>query len=172
MRRAALRIAGLALLAGALQPGPSAAADRRPSLCLRQEKAVFSCAIGSRIVSLCASIDIGPGSGTLVYRFGRKGALELVHPEPPRPPDSAFSAAVIGDAGSSGDIVRFSRGDVTYTLYSVMVKGQDERNGVLVTQAGRRLADLKCRDFPLGNDAWQLMYRARLPRAESALDPP
>ncbi len=127
---------------------------------------MFSCAVGSRIVSLCASADIGPGSGTLVYRFGRKGALELVHPDPPRPPGAAFSAAVVGDAGSAGDIVRFSRGDVTYTLYSVMVRGQDERNGVLVTQAGQRRAALKCRDFPLGKDAWGLMYRAKLPRAE------
>ncbi|WP_332685475.1 hypothetical protein [Bosea sp. (in: a-proteobacteria)] len=161
-----------ALLAPAVLASMAAAADRRPSLCLREEEAVFSCAVGARIVSLCASADIGPGSGTLIYRFGREGALELTYPDPPRPPDAAFSAAVIGDAGSAGDIVRFSRGDATYALYSIIVKGQGERNGVLVTQAGRQAADLKCRDFPLGRDAWGLMYRAKLPRAVPAdLDP-
>lgn len=168
MRRALLPCAVFVLLAGGFQASAVAAEDRRPTLCLPAEAAVFSCAVGSRIVSLCASADIGPGQGALVYRFGRKGALELVHPDPSRPPGSAFSTAVVGDAGSAGDIVRFSRGDATYTLYSVMVKGQGERNGVLVTQVGRRRAELKCKDFPLGNDAWRLVYRAKLPRAEPA----
>lgn len=168
MRRALRRCLVTALCGVALVVGRAAAEDRRPTLCLPAEKAVFSCAVGSRIVSLCAAADIGPGQGTLVYRFGRKGALELVHPDPPRTPGSAFSTAVVGDAGSAGDIVRFSRGDATYTLYSIMVKGQGERNGVMVSQAGKRRVDLKCKDFPLGNDAWSLVYRAKLPRAEPA----
>ncbi|MGW9332398.1 hypothetical protein [Bosea sp. NPDC055594] len=167
MRQAIRRCLLPALFVDALVVGRVAAEDRRPTLCLREEKAVFSCAIGSRIVSLCASADIGPGQGTLVYRFGRKGALELVYPDPPRPPGSAFSTAVVGDAGSAGDIVRFSRGDATYTLYSLTVKGQGDRDGLVVTQGGRR-SHLRCRDFALGDQAWAPVYRAKLPRAEPA----
>jgi hypothetical protein len=145
-----------------------ALADTRPSLCQAGDTAVFSCAIGSKTASLCASGDIGPGQGSLTYRFGRKGAIELTHPETPAPPDQSFSTAVIGDAGFAGDIVRFSRGDTRYTLYSIIVKGQGERDGIRVTRDGRQLADLKCKDFALGADAWKLLYRAKLPKAEPA----
>lgn len=157
----------LAALAAALACG-TALADTRPSLCKTSETAVFSCAIGGKIASLCASGDIGPGQGSLTYRFGRKGAIELTHPDKPVPPDQAFSTAVVGDAGFAGDIVRFGRGDTRYTLYSIIVKGQDERDGVLVTRSGRQLADLKCMGFALGADAWKLLYRAKLPKAEPA----
>jgi hypothetical protein len=145
-----------------------ALADTRPSLCQPGEAAVFSCAIGGKVASLCASADIGPGQGILSYRFGRKGAIELTYPDKPMPPDQAFSAAVVGDAGFAGDIVRFSRGGIRYTLYSIIVKGQGDRDGIRVTRGGRRLADLKCRDFALGSDAWKLLYRAKLPKAEPA----
>lgn len=157
----------LATLATALACN-AAWADTRPSLCQAGETAVFSCAIGGKVASLCASPDIGPGQGTLTYRFGRKGAIELAHPDKPVPPGQAFSTAVIGDAGFAGDIVRFSRGETRYTLYSIIVKGQGERDGILVARGGRQLADLKCRDFALGSDAWKLLYRAKLPKAEPA----
>ncbi|MGX1790629.1 hypothetical protein ACWIGM_28045 [Bosea sp. NPDC055332] len=157
----------LAAIAAALACGP-AVADTRPSLCQPGETAIFSCAIGGKIASLCASGDIGPGQGRLTYRFGRKGALELTHPEAPVPPDQAFSTAVVGDAGFAGDIVRFSRGATRYTLYSIIVKGQGERDGILVARDGRQLADLKCKGFALGADAWRLLYRAKLPKAEPA----
>ncbi|WP_186417012.1 hypothetical protein [Bosea sp. CS1GBMeth4] len=142
--------------------------DTRPSLCLAGEAAVFSCATGGKIASLCASAEIGPGRGSLTYRFGRKGAVELTHPAAPLPPDQAFSAAVVGDAGSAGDILRFSRGEIGYTLYSIIVKGRGEREGVLVTRNGTRLADLPCKGTALGSDGWQRVYRARLPKAEPA----
>ncbi|HEV7327630.1 MAG TPA: hypothetical protein VGN91_21400 [Bosea sp. (in: a-proteobacteria)] len=143
-------------------------ADTRPSLCQAGETAIFSCAIGGKTASLCASPDIGSGQGSLSYRFGRKGAIELTHPETPAPPDQSFSTAVVGDAGFAGDIVRFSRGETRYTLYSIIVKGRGERDGILVSRGGRQIADLKCRDFALGSDAWKLLYRAKLPKAEPA----
>lgn len=146
----------------------AAHADARPALCQPSETAIFSCAIGGKVASLCASPDIGPGQGSLSYRFGRKGAIELTHPEKTVPPDQAFSTAVVGDAGFAGDIVRFSRGDTRYTLYSITVKRQGDRDGILVTRHGRQLADLKCKGFALGSDAWKLLYRAKLPRAEPA----
>ncbi|HEV2512342.1 hypothetical protein [Bosea sp. (in: a-proteobacteria)] len=157
----------LAALAAALACG-TALADTRPSLCRAGETAIFSCAIGGKTASLCASADLGPSQGSLTYRFGRKGAIELTHPEAPALPDQAFSTAVVGDAGFAGDIVRFNRGETRYTLYSIIVKGQGERDGIRVSRAGRQLADLRCKDFALGADAWKLLYRAKLPKAEPA----
>jgi hypothetical protein len=167
-----MNLRSLAALAAILSCS-TASADTRPSLCQPSETAIFSCAVGGKIASLCASGDIGPGQGSLTYRFGRKAAVELTHPETPTPPDQAFSTAVVGDAGFAGDIVRFSRGETSYTLYSIIVKGQGERDGILVARGGRRLADLKCKGFALGAEAWRLLYRARLPKAEPAsLDQP
>lgn len=140
----------------------------RPSLCQPNETAVFSCAIGGKIASLCASPDISPSQGSLSYRFGRKDAIELTHPDRPLPPDQAFSTAVVGDAGFAGDIVRFSRGETRYTLYSIIVRGQGERDGIRIARGGHRIADLRCKDFALGADAWKLLYRAKLPKAEPA----
>lgn len=157
----------LAVLVAALACN-AAWADTRPSLCQAGEVAIFSCAIGGKIASLCASPDIGPGQGSLAYRFGRKDAIELTHPDKPVPPDQAFSTAVVGDAGFAGDIVRFSRGETRYTLYSIIVRGQGERDGIRVTRDGRQRADLKCKSFALGADAWKLLYRAKLPKAEPA----
>ena len=158
----------LAILMTALACG-TALADTRPSLCRAGETAIFSCAIGGKIASLCASPDLGPSQGSLTYRFGRQGAIELTHPDKPVPPEEAFTTAVVGDAGFAGDIVRFNRGETRYTLYSIIVKGQGERDGILVTRGGRQIADLKCKDFALGNNAWKLLYRARLPKAEPTL---
>lgn len=146
----------------------AAQADMRPSLCQPNETAVFSCAIGGKIASLCASADIGPGQGSLTYRFGRQGAIELTHPDKPMRPDQAFSTAVVGDAGFTGDIVRFSRGETRYTLYSIIVRGQGERDGIRIARGGRRIADLTCKDSALGADAWKLLYRAKLLKAEPA----
>lgn len=146
----------------------TALADTRPSLCQSGEVAIFSCAIGGKIASLCASSDLGPSQGSLTYRFGRKGAIELTHPDRPVPPDQAFTTAVVGDAGFAGDIVRFSRNETRYTLYSIIIRGQGERDGIRVTRDGRQLADLKCKDFALGAGAWRLLYRAKLPKAEPA----
>lgn len=157
----------LVTVAAAL-PGSATRADTRPSLCLPNEVAVFSCAIGSKTASLCASADIGPDQGTLTYRFGRQGGIELTHPDKLMPPGQAFSTAVVGDGGFAGDIVRFGRGETRYTLYSIITRGQGERDGILVSRGGRQIADLRCKDFALGSDAWKLLYRAKLPKAEPA----
>ncbi len=85
------------------------AADRRPSLCKRDEVAIFSCNLGSKVVSLCASRDIAEAAGTMSYRFGRKGAIELEYPAPPMHPRMAFTAGI--DSAERGDFVRFSKGE-------------------------------------------------------------
>lgn len=52
------------------------------SHCTAQEQIIFSCAIAhsSEIASLCASQNMAEKRGSLVYRFGRRGQIELVFP--------------------------------------------------------------------------------------------
>lgn len=103
-------VASAALMTMALAQYANAV-DRRPSLCKRDEVAIFSCNLGSKVVSLCASPDLAEAAGTMSYRFGKKGAIELEYPAAPMHPRTAFTAGI--DSAERGDFVRFSKGEFT-----------------------------------------------------------
>lgn len=160
LRRAVTMGAGIAMAGTA-----SAAPDTRPSLCAPDEVAIFSCRLGTgRIVSLCASPDLGESTGTLRYLYGREGRPELVHPEPGTKPAEAFTRGIVG--AGYGDFIRFRRGDTSYTLESLLPKVSPEVNRLRVTRAGKTLLSSECRDDPLGDGGFGLLYRAKLPRVE------
>ncbi len=142
----------------------------RESLCRTDEEAIFSCAVRKRIASLCASRDLGPGKGTMTYRFGKAGAIELAYPEPGVAPSKAFTAAVV----ERGDYVRFVRNGTSYKLYSLVPQGQSPFGGIMISENGRRVADLRCDGGAdgLGIDNWSVMYKAKLPEdSDRSLDP-
>lgn len=154
----------------AMLPGlPAAAsgrpADTRPSLCAAEEVAIFSCALKTgRIVSLCASPDLSETAGSLRYLYGRKGAVELVHPAPGTAPRDAFTRGIMG--GQGGDFIRFKRGGISYTLTSIILRDRGEFAGLKVEQAGKTLLESDCRDYALGAGAFGLLYRAKLPDSQ------
>lgn len=150
------------LAAGLALASQANAADDRPSLCMPAETAIFSCALGGKIVSLCATPDLDATQGTMTYRFGRRGAVELTHPDQPRHPATAFTAG--GDPVLLGDYVRFSKGGFTYTIYALVgTQARRETDGLLITRGATILRDIRCKDFAMGDGAWRLMYRAKLP---------
>lgn len=161
-RRRAAAIGPIIAIAGAA----SAAPDTRPSLCAPDEVAIFSCALETgRIVSLCASPDLAENAGHLRYLYGRKGSPpELVHPEPGTKPGDAFAAGIVG--AGYGDFITFRRGDTRYWLESLLPKVSPEVNRLRVTRAGKTLLQSACRDWPLAEGGFGLLYRAKLPRAD------
>jgi hypothetical protein len=169
------RWAALAAVAacGAGAAAADTAAPSGPSLCGAGEAAVFSCPVGKgKFASLCASTDLGEQRGTLVYRFGRPGALELVFPETPSHPRELFRRGTLASAGGGGDFVRFSRGPYTYTLYAD-VGPAGESAGVAVSKDGQAAAHLPCRGPALDPDQnWARVYKARLPRDDTPFTPP
>ena len=56
---------------------------RANSLCLTDERIIFSCAVKrtAKIISLCASKDLDKERGYLQYRFGLPGRVELEFPK-------------------------------------------------------------------------------------------
>ena len=157
--------AGPALASLALAGAASAAPDTRPSLCAPAEVAIFSCALATgRVVSLCASPDLGETTGHLRYLYGRKGRLELVHPEPGTRPQQAFSGGIVG--AGYGDFIRFRRSETSYTLESLIPKTSPEVNRLRVTRGARTLLSSECREWPLGDEGFGLLYRAKLPRTD------
>lgn len=171
----ARRTALAAAAAGCAAWGPQAAASGAPlpSLCTVVETAVFSCQVsGDKTVSLCASVDLSEHVGTLTYRFGRPGRLELVFPKAPMHPKEVFRRGTIGSAGGSGDFLSFSRGPYTYTLWAD-IGPAGEHAGVAVFKDGQALVSLPCRTPALNPDEhWARAYKARLPREDKPFTPP
>jgi hypothetical protein len=153
-------VLNLSLLA--LAAAPALAHDTRPNLCTGDEVVVFACSIGPKLVSLCATPDLGETTGRLTYRFGRKGAVELVHPEAEGPAKTHFTYGAIGAGG--GDFVRFTRGDTTYTVEHADGPRLEHFAGVVVHRGTKRVAVLKCREkWPLGDRGYIPIYPAKLP---------
>ncbi len=124
---------------------------------------MFSCSIGRKVASLCASSDIGPSSGRIRYAFGAMGKPELVYPAMGTDPRKAFSYGLL----AKGDYVRFQNGGVSYVVFSYMQPGIGDVDGVVVTRPGRPPVTLACRDGGLGQTGWQPVYKAKLPQDET-----
>ncbi|MEO7055446.1 MAG: hypothetical protein ABI281_05750, partial [Caldimonas sp.] len=93
--------------------GPGAAVG----LCSADEQAIFSCVVAGsgKTVSLCASKALEKGRGTLAYRFGRPGRIELTFPD----------AAAAGDSLVQFRHAHYMRSRVDRTELSFTRAGHD-----------------------------------------------
>jgi hypothetical protein len=112
---------------------------------------IFSCATGNKIVSVCASGDLGPHTGSLTYRFGPPGRAEISYP----PPGVARDVVKAGHwvfAGGGGAWLAFHRPPYRYIVYSAIGRGWNEKIGLAVEKNGRVVTNLRCRDAPASNE--------------------
>ena len=120
------------------------------TLCTVAESVVFSCRAGAKIASVCASKGAGRAVGSLQYRFGLLGQpQEIAVPEPAAAPAKAATGENVPFAGGGGSWLRFRKGDHAYVAYSGIgkwgPKGETrEKQGVVVEQAGKAIAHVKC----------------------------
>lgn len=86
------------------------------SHCSKEEKTVFPCTVGKKIVSICASQNLSPTAGYMQYRFGRKGMPELSIPRPDQHPLKHVEVdAYQAGSGQTGSIT-FKNGQYSYTV--------------------------------------------------------
>lgn len=146
-------------------PAPKVRADavtlQRPtvagSFCSTAEVAVFHCPTrGGKQVSVCASRTATAQTGTLQYRFGKRGgAPEIRLPAKATPPARSASADTLMFSGGGGAWLRFRSGEHTYTVFTAMGRWgaggvHAEKEGVVVERAGRQVAFLPCEDIAEG----------------------
>lgn len=114
------------------------------SLCVTGENALFTCPIGKKRVSVCASKDLDESKGVMQYRFGTSDKLELVYPEVPAHPSKHFRYQRTYSRVESADIqeLEFQRGNVSYAVFTESIKGKNAA-GINVTVGGK-LTTLKC----------------------------
>jgi len=134
------------------------------SHCSAQEQIVFSCSLGKKMVSVCASNDFSANSGYLQYRFGLKGAPELVFPDltEAAPAASYVQARTLMFAGGGGGYLRFINGQHHYIVYTAIGKRWGAKDGVAVEKNGQRIASLECRDVPVSKLSEEFFSRTGL----------
>lgn len=143
-----MKIAGLV---GLLLSAAGQAQAATPTQCTANERVIFSCATGNKIVSVCASSDLGPHTGSLTYRFGSPGRPEISYP-PPGGVRDAIKAGHWVFAGGGGAWLAFHRPPYRYIVYSAIGRGWNEKEGLAVEKDGRVLTNLRCRGEPTANE--------------------
>lgn len=148
--------------------GHSAAAATQ---CTGTETTVFTCAVGAKVVSVCASRDLTARTGTLVYRFGPPGK-----PEIDWPPADAWRRSVGSGtwafSGGGGAWLAFRREAYRYVVYTAIGQGWGSRAGVAVEKDGKLLADIACRDKPSSELGPSFFTRAGIPDDPSPFELP
>jgi hypothetical protein len=137
------------ILAGLAAPlwGAPTAASAAPTLCQAGERPVFACPVGKKRLSVCASKDLAPGRGYLVYRFGKPGRIELEYPPDHRSAPDAFSCEFslseehVREASSLE--LSFTVGEARYTVFRVLFDATVEQEGVRVSSP-KRTIELPC----------------------------
>lgn len=133
-------------------PATQAAVSAPPTaetLCSAQETVVFACNTGKKLVSICASADFNEAAGTLQYRFGPKGSPEMVWPENPTS-RQGITAGTLEFAVGGAAFIRFAKGATRHVVYAGEGRGW-AKEGVVVEQNGKRVADLPCKGQSAGD---------------------
>ena len=135
------------------------------SHCQADEQIIFSCSFEKKMVSVCASNDFSANSGYLQYRFGLKGAPELVFPDLTKAAPAALyvQARTLMFTGGGGGYLRFINGLHHYIVYSAIGKGWGAKDGVAVEKNGQLVANLECRDVPVSKLSEEFFSHANLP---------
>ncbi|SEF80314.1 hypothetical protein [Nitrosomonas ureae] len=159
MRTASIYISGLIGLL--FFPAPVGAAE---SHCQMQEQVIFSCSVGKKTVSVCASKDFSAHSGYLQYRFGPLGMPELTFPalNASDPVTQFIQARTWMFAGGGGGYLRFINGQYHYIVYTAIGKGWGAKDGVAVERNHQVIANLECQNVPISKISDDFFTRAGL----------
>jgi hypothetical protein len=137
----------------------SFAQNASPTLCETGEKALFSCGVGKKTVSICASSDLTARTGYLQYRFGpSRDRLEMVYPKVKQHPARLFSLSADGGAKASSEQLSFSNGDYHYVVFVERAVFDWNGQGIVVHKAGKLIAHLPCSGRPDPDDMWNLTH--------------
>lgn len=162
------KIAGILAINLAAVPGALHAAA---SHCAAQEKTVFSCSVGAKTVSVCASKEVSPTAGSIQYRFGPEGHPEISLPDPAAPPASAAKGGTLMYSGGGGAFLRFSKGEYNYVVYTGSGKGW-KKDGVAVDKVGKLVANFRCKGAPVSELGQDFFQGAGIPQDERDFDIP
>lgn len=162
MRKPRIDLPAAAIACAVLAWAPGAAAR---TLCSPAERVVFSCEVGRKLLSLCATRDLDDTRGSLQYRFGTPERIELSHPAKPDHPSRHFTSDRLWSRhyGSLIFDLAFMRGTTGYSVFRHELRGEVSA-GVSVNVAGK-VTELACKDTKGTEDFMPIVESLRLPSA-------
>ena len=173
MKIAAMKPNAVACLGGliALISLPVGATE---SHCQEQEQIIFSCSLGKKMVSVCASADFSASSGYLQYRFGQKNALELAFPALTASTrlSQYVQARTLLFAGGGGGYLRFINGQYHYIVYTAIGRGWGIKDGVAIEKNNQLIANLQCRNIPVSKLSEEFFIHAGLSADQNEFEIP
>ena len=117
-----------------------------PNHCTDKEVVVFSCKIEDKdkYVSLCRAPVLSSSEGHLVYRFGKKGDVELEYPKELVHPSKAFTYKSWSQSPRvSGWSVKFTNEDHKFDLHDAFFHGE-QSNGLIIKTPTDQLIEFAC----------------------------
>lgn len=141
-------------LALALIAAPALAQGPARTHCAPSERAVFSCATGAKVASLCLAPRRTPATQGLAYRFGPLGKPEMNLPAVKpgvRPPEGRFESFANG--GRTG-FVRMNNGATSYVVWHAELRDGPARwtnEAGVVVETARGATRIACRG-PVAGD--------------------
>jgi len=143
------------------------------SLCLADEAVIFSCYTGKKLISVCASKDLSATTGYMQYRFGPKGAPEIVYPPSKEHPRNYTEAGVLTFAGGGGAYLRFKKEQYGYVVYTAIGRGWGQKAGLVVEKNNKSVSNLKCNKAAATSELGPDLYeKAGLPKDQKDFDLP
>lgn len=106
-------------------------AQAEDNLCSPEEKVMFSCTSGDKIISVCTSADLAPTAGYVQLRFGKPGGNLIAWPEA-RYPREFVTKGELMYAGAKGVYMRFTMENTGFVVYST--KGPRGFQGLVIEQ--------------------------------------
>lgn len=133
------------------------------SLCTENERSLYSCTMGKKLLSICASNDLSKSTGYLQYRFGRIDHLELQYPAEKVHPRGLFSLSFAGGgAKASFARLQFFNSGHKYTVIAYSSAGDDWAYGVEIKSPTGGARYLSCAEVPVANSNFPYLQRASL----------
>ena len=120
------------------------------SLCdLKKEIISYTCElVNHKMVSVCASRNLAPGTGYIVYRYGLPGNIELAYPNELRDPRDFFSYSYfVGEFEGQIGLSFFNK-PYRYTVFShwyIKSGTEVDRAGISVRNGGKIIFQKMCR---------------------------
>ena len=115
------------------------------TLCGEFEDILYSCQIGGRTLSVCAS-SIQPAD--ISYSYGRSVSEVEMHINASDDNGRVHQGGVVGQGGGQLTHLRFTNGDTQYIVYSGytgrLAATDGKWSGVAIQRNGRSVADMQC----------------------------
>ncbi|WP_377154723.1 hypothetical protein ACFJIX_21565 [Roseateles sp. UC29_93] len=114
------------------------------TLCQPDEVVAFSCPTATKVVSLCAKPEAGPGARTLTYRYGTAKKVELEYVASADNGRSFGATASPAAPGASVHQLWFNRGDIRYLLTECVGGNCPYEAGVAVLNPDKVVMSARC----------------------------